>query len=252
MTNEQSGCGNSVGMSLWVPPMWSVCGCRCYNPPGGSLSECESIERSGRGSCVFCGLWVPLMWSVCGRGLPWVFRPLADVYCLRVCNMWCGYVMWVRQLSVGVSLVVCGFFWCGQCVGVGYSGRCSPLLVFTGVSEGCVCLISKLGVVALCGCVSCGLCASDVGNMWVWVTVGVVAPCWCLLARLWGMCVSNEQSGRGNSVGVVCGCLWCGGRELPRELQPLVGVYWCVFNDIHYPLMSKRSECGSFLWVCLL
>ena len=26
----------------------------------------------------------------------------------------------------------------------------------------------------------------------------------------------------------------------------------CVFNDIHYPLMSKRSECGSFLWVCLL
>ena len=37
-------------------------------------------------------------------------------------------------------------------------------------------------------------------------------------------CVSNERSGRGNSVGVilvVCGCLWCGGREL---LRPLVGV----------------------------
>ena len=62
-------------------------------------------------------------------------------------------------------------------------------------------------------CLLWSLCASDVGNMWVWVTVGVAAPCWCLLARwkaLRDACVSNERSGRGNSVGVslvVCGCL---------------------------------------------
>ena len=70
--------------------------------------------------------------------------------------------------------------------------------------------MSNKQVVAICGCVSCGLCASDVVNVWVWVTVGVAAPCRCLVA--------------------------------PE----------CVFNDIHYPLMSERSECGSFLWVCLL
>ena len=96
-----------VCCGLWVPLMWSVCGCRCYNPLPGleGVSEwvCESIERSGRGSCVFCGLWVPLMWSVCGRGLPWSFLPLADVYCLRVC------------------------------------------------------VISEVGMAALCGCVSCGM-----------------------------------------------------------------------------------------------
>ena len=58
--NEQIGC---VCCGLWVPLMWSVCGCGCCNPlpvftglEGVSEWVCESIERSGRGSC--------LLWSV--------------------------------------------------------------------------------------------------------------------------------------------------------------------------------------------
>ena len=85
--------------------------------------------------CVCCGLWVPLMWSACGRGLPWALRPLAVVYCLCVANKQsgCGSSLWVPLMwSV-----------CGR----GLPWALRPL----------VWLISKVGVAALCGCVSCGL-----------------------------------------------------------------------------------------------
>ena len=80
---------------------------------------------------------------------------------------------------------------------VGYSGHCGSLLVFTGQVEGsegcvCVCLMSELGVATLWVCLLWSVFASDVVIVWVWVTVGVAAPCWCLLARwkaLRGVCV---------------------------------------------------------------
>ena len=69
--------------------------------------------------------------------------------------------------EVGVA-VLCVCVSCGLwvplmwsvCVGVGYCGCSDPLPVFTGqvkVSEGCVCLMSEVGMAPLCGCVSCGL-----------------------------------------------------------------------------------------------
>ena len=91
-------------------------------------------------------------------------------------------------------------------MGVGYCKCCGPLSEFTGqenVCEGCVCLMSEVGVAALCGCVSCGLWLtlmwSVCGRELPW------APCRCLLGSE-GVCVSNKRSG----VAALCGCVSCG------------------------------------------
>ena len=67
-------------------------------------------ERSGRGT----SLWVCLLWSVGASDvvsvwheLPWALQPFVGVYWrLRECVCLVSEVAW--QLSVGVSLVVCG------------------------------------------------------------------------------------------------------------------------------------------------
>ena len=66
------------------------------------------------------------------------------------------------------------------------------------------------------------VCASDVRNMWVWVTVGVAAPCWCLLARWKALrdacvCLMSEMG-----VATLWVCLWWS-----VGASDVVGVSYC-------------------------
>ena len=166
---------------------------------------------------------------------------------------------------VGVA-VLCGCVSCGLWVPLMWSvgGRELPWAlqpVFTGqenVSEGCVCLMSEVGVAALCGCVSCGL--------WVpliWWVCGRELP-WALQPVFTGqekgcVCLMSEMD-----VAALCGCVSYGlwvplmwsvcGLKLPWALQPLASVYWRLRECVS----SKRSgvaalcacvSCG--LWVPL-
>ena len=83
---------------------------------------------------------------------------------------------------------------------MGYCKRCGPLLVFTdqeNVSEGCACLMSEVGVAALCVCVSCGLWVplmwSVCGRELPWILQPVFTEC---------LRVFNERSGRSSSLWV--------------------------------------------------
>ena len=81
-----------------------------------------------------------------------------------------------------------------------------------------VCLLQSVG-------------SSDVVNVWVWVTVGIAALCWCLLNVSEGVYLISEVS-----VAALCGCVSCGlcvplmwsmcGCGLQWALRLLAGVYW--------------------------
>ena len=100
--------------------------------------------------------------------------------------------------------------------------------------------------------------SSDVVNVWAWVTVGVAAPCWCLLAPedMSEGGVSNKQ------VVALCGCVSCGlcvplmwsvcGRVLLWALRPFAGVYWLVGVVEGVYVSNEWSGHGSFMGVSLI
>ena len=109
--------------------------------------------------------WV---WVTVGIAAPCLFLMASgSVYAFNE-QSGCGNSLWVCLLwSVGASDVVSVWVW----VTMGVAAPCWCLLF-----EGCVWLISKVGVAALCGCVSLVCGTFDVVDVWGWVTVGVAAP----------------------------------------------------------------------------
>ena len=153
---------------------------------------------------------------------------------------------------------------------MGIAAPCQYLLA----SEGCVFLMSEMGVAPLCGCVSCGLwvplmcwvCGRELPWALQVVFTGqekgcvclmsVAAPCRCLLASE-GVCMSSKQSG----VAALCGCVSCG-LWVPL-MWSVCGVGYCgrcgplpVFTGqvevSEGCVLNERSGCGTSLWVCLL
>ena len=178
-------------------------------------------------------------------------------------SLW-ACLLWFVGASDVVSVCGCWLLWTlvTTLVTMGVATPCRFLMASGTV---CMHLMSKVGVASLCGLVFCGL----------WVPL------------MWSVCVGAGYSGRWlpwawrplagylmavcmhlmSKVGVATpsGCVCCGlwvplmwsvcGRELPRALQPLAGVYClkgCVWltSKVGVAALCGCVSCG--LWVPLM
>ena len=136
-----------------------------------------------------------------------------------------GSSLWVCLLwSVGAFDVVDVWAW----VIVGAAPcRCSLARRVSLRSE-CVCLMSEVGVAALCGCVSCCLWVPLMCSMCGGGLLWALQP---LAGDYWPVSLTSKVG-----VAAFCGCVSCGlwvplmwsvcGHVLLWALRPLVGVYW--------------------------